>query len=69
MPLRSHYRLTADRLGSLPICLKRKKQSGRYSDVYYQLRTTADKRESKDFHISQIAFGNFFYPQNVRRHC
>ena len=27
MPLRSHYRLTADRLGCLPICLKRKKSN------------------------------------------
>lgn len=28
-------------------------------------RLTANKREIKDFH--QIALGNFFYPQNVRR--
>jgi len=28
---------------------------------------TADKREKQRF--PQIAFGNFFYPQNVTRHC
>lgn len=29
-------------------------------------RLTADKREIKDF--SKFEFGNFFYPQTVRRH-